>query len=68
LNLSTASTSRADLECGFCNEAGVVTFPDGSAYAVAVFTHTQPDTTTDPSLHDAAIGHAARALIDQLRT
>jgi beta-lactamase class A len=50
------------------NEAGVVAFPDGSAYAVAVFTRAQPDTTTDPSLNDVAIGQLARTLIDQLRT
>jgi len=49
------------------NEAGVVTFPDGAAYAVAVFTRTQPGTTTDPRLHDAAIGQLARTLIEHLR-
>ncbi len=49
------------------NEAGVVRFPDGASYAVAVFTRNQSDTTTDPKLHDAAIGQVASALIDQLR-
>ena len=49
------------------NEAGVVTFPDGDAYAVAVFTRTQRHTKTDPKLHDAVIGQIARALVDQLR-
>jgi beta-lactamase class A len=40
------------------NEAGVVAFPDGSAYAVAVFTRTQPDPTADPSLNDVASSRA----------
>ena len=50
------------------NEAGVVKFRDGSAYAVAVFTRTKPDTTADPSRHDAAVGQVACTLIDQLKT
>jgi beta-lactamase class A len=50
------------------NEAGVVTFPGGAAYAVAVFTRTQPHTSSDPRLQDAAIGQIARALIECLRT
>jgi beta-lactamase class A len=49
------------------NEAGVVTFPDGAAYAVAVFTRRTTETTTDPALIDAGIGRIARALIDRLR-
>jgi beta-lactamase class A len=49
------------------NEAGVVTFPDGAAYAVAVFTRCTTETTTDPALIDAGIGRIARALIDRLR-
>ncbi|WP_433291396.1 serine hydrolase [Actinoplanes sp. CA-030573] len=49
------------------NEAGVVTFPDGEQYAVAVFTRATPATTTDPALIDAGIGRVARALIDELR-
>lgn len=49
------------------NEAGVVTFPDGEQYAVAVFTRSTPSTTTDPALIDAGIGRVARALVDELR-
>ncbi len=48
-------------------ERGVVTFPDGAAYAVAVFTRRTTETTTDPALIDAGIGRIARALIDRLR-
>jgi beta-lactamase class A len=49
------------------NEAGVVTFPDGHRYAVAVFTRSAPGATTDPAQIDAGIGRIARALIDELR-
>jgi beta-lactamase class A len=49
------------------NEAGVVTYPDGYAYAVAVFTRRDPGTTIDPAVIDAAIGKIARALVDELR-
>lgn len=49
------------------NEAAVVTFPDQRRYAVAVFTRSTPDTTTDPTHIDAGIGRIARALIDDLR-
>lgn len=49
------------------NEAGVVTFPDGSAYAVAVFTRSGPDARNAAEI-DASIGAIARLLIDQLRT
>ena len=49
------------------NEAGVVTFPDGGQYAVAVFTRRAPGVTTDPAHIDAGIGRMARGLIDQLR-
>jgi beta-lactamase class A len=44
------------------NEAGVVTFPDGAAYAVAVFTRTRPRTTCDPAAVDAGIGRIARSV------
>jgi len=50
------------------NEAAVVTFADGSAYAVAVHTRAHSETAPDPRLSDDAIGAAARALIDELRT
>ncbi len=49
------------------NEAGVVTFPDGAAYAVAVFTRREPGNPTEPAVIDAAIGRTARALVDRLR-
>jgi beta-lactamase class A len=49
------------------NEAGVVNFPGRQRYAVAVFTRSAPDPTTDPALIDAGIGRIARVLIDELR-
>jgi beta-lactamase class A len=49
------------------NEAGVVAFPDGAAYAVAVFTRREPDTGLDPAVIDAAIGKIANDLVGQLR-
>jgi beta-lactamase class A len=49
------------------NEAGVVSFPDGSAFAVAVFTRRGPGDVADPSSIDAAIGRSARSLVDALR-
>jgi beta-lactamase class A len=48
------------------NEAGVVTFPDGNAYAVAVFTRSEPGATNAMEI-DAGIGIIARLLVDQLR-
>ena len=49
------------------NEAAVVSFPDQRQYAVAVFTRSTPETTTDPARIDAGIGGVARVLIDALR-
>jgi beta-lactamase class A len=49
------------------NETGVVSFPDGEQYAVAVFTRCTPDATIDPARIDAGIGRIARVLVDQLR-
>jgi beta-lactamase class A len=49
------------------NEAGVLTFPDQQRYAVAVFTRSTPDTTTDPAHIDTGIGRIARALTNELR-
>jgi beta-lactamase class A len=49
------------------NEAGVVSFPDGQQYAVAVFTRRAPGLTTDPARVDAGIGRIAHILIDHLR-
>lgn len=48
------------------NEAGVVTYPDGRRYAVAVFARTHSLTTRQPKA-DAVIGRAARTAIDLLR-
>ncbi|WP_091464941.1 serine hydrolase [Paenarthrobacter nitroguajacolicus] len=47
------------------NEAGVVTLPDGSSYAVAVFLRSQSLEDRQPKA-DAAIGHAAYLAIDNL--
>ncbi|GAA0465324.1 serine hydrolase [Paractinoplanes deccanensis] len=49
------------------NEAAVVTYPDGRAYAVAVFTRRPRGVTVDPARVDAGIGRIARSLVDQLR-
>jgi len=49
------------------NEVGVVTFPDGAAYAVAVFTRREPGNPSEPAVIDAAIGQTARALVGRLR-
>ncbi|GLW13078.1 serine hydrolase [Microtetraspora sp. NBRC 13810] len=48
------------------NECGVVTFPDGRRYAVAVFTRAASLAERQPAV-DAAIGHAARIAVDHLR-
>ncbi|WP_031078468.1 serine hydrolase [Streptomyces sp. NRRL S-118] len=48
-------------------EAGVVTYPDGGRYAVAVFART-PDLTTGRTATDSAIGRAARLAVEALRT
>jgi beta-lactamase class A len=48
------------------NEAGVVTYPDGREYAVAVFTRSQSLDLRDPAA-DAVIGRAGRLAVDQLR-
>jgi beta-lactamase class A len=50
------------------NEVGVVTFPDGAAYAVSVFTRKNMRATCDPATVDAGIGRIARALIERLRS
>ncbi|MCX2951190.1 serine hydrolase [Lentzea sp. NEAU-D7] len=48
------------------NEAGVVTYPDGRSYAVAVFTRSQSLDLRNPSA-DAVIGRAGRLAVDQVR-
>jgi beta-lactamase class A len=47
------------------NEAGVLTYPDGRRYAVAVFTRADSLSERLPAV-DAAIGRAARLAVDQL--
>jgi beta-lactamase class A len=49
------------------NEAGVVEYADGGRYAVAVFTRSNATTAKNPAA-DAAIGAAARAAVDFLRS
>ncbi len=49
------------------NEIGVVTFPDGEAYAVAVFTRKGPGGTAAPDETDRAIGRVAGMLVETLR-
>ena len=49
------------------NEAGVVTYPDGRQFAVAVFTQAWDDADRQPAI-DSAIGQAAFAAIEHLRT
>jgi beta-lactamase class A len=49
------------------NEAGVVTFPDGHAYAVAVFTRSDPRMQAEATSIDAGIGRVARLMVEQLR-
>jgi beta-lactamase class A len=48
------------------NEVGVVTYPDGSSYAVAVFTTAEATTAKNPAA-DAVVGEAARIAIEALR-
>jgi len=52
---------------GIRNECGVVTYPDGSQYAVAVFTIARSLAAQQPQV-DAAIGTAARLAVDSLRS
>ncbi|MCY1138850.1 class A beta-lactamase-related serine hydrolase [Actinoplanes sp. Pm04-4] len=49
------------------NEAGVVTYPDGGQFAVAVFTRRPPGAAADPARIDAGIGLVARELVGRLR-
>lgn len=49
------------------NEVGVVTLPNGSAFAVAVFTRQHLGEAIDGAQIDAAIGRVARSLVDELR-
>jgi len=49
------------------NEAGVVVLPDGSAFAVAIFTRRGNGYTTEQGIIDGAIGRVARSLIDAIQ-
>ncbi|QDY78237.1 serine hydrolase [Streptomyces qinzhouensis] len=49
------------------NEVGVVAYPDGGRYAVAVFTRAASPAATLPAA-DAVIGTAARLAVESLRT
>jgi beta-lactamase class A len=49
------------------NEVGMVTYPDGGRYAVAVFTVAGRPDFTNPAA-DAVIGTAARIAVDDLRS
>ncbi|HEX7304441.1 MAG TPA: serine hydrolase [Lentzea sp.] len=49
------------------NEAGVVDYPDGRRYAVAVFTRSQSLDLRQPAV-DAVIGRAGRLAVDHLRS
>ena len=49
------------------NEIGVVTYPDESAFAIAIFTRKQPGNPLDGAGVDVAIGQAARSLVEQIR-
>jgi beta-lactamase class A len=51
---------------GIRNEAGVVAYPDGGRYAVAVFTVADSLAAQQPAI-DASIGQAARVAIEALR-
>ncbi|MFS8097215.1 class A beta-lactamase-related serine hydrolase [Lentzea alba] len=51
---------------GVRNEAGVVTYPDGRSYAVAVFTRAKSLDLRQPAV-DAVIGRAGRLAVDHLR-
>jgi beta-lactamase class A len=51
---------------GIRNEAGVITYPDGSRYAVAVFTRAHSYVDRQPAV-DASIGKAALAAVESLR-
>jgi beta-lactamase class A len=48
------------------NECGVVTYPDGRQYAVAVFTRSRVLDDRQPQV-DASIGTAARLAVEHLR-
>lgn len=49
------------------NEAGVIEYPDGSRYAIAVFTRAANPAATLPAI-DTVIGTTARIAVDTLRT
>ncbi|MFG1647874.1 serine hydrolase [Amycolatopsis sp. NPDC049252] len=52
---------------GIRNEIGIATYPDGTSYAIAVFTLGGAETLRRPDI-DRAIGDAARVAAEQLRS
>jgi beta-lactamase class A len=52
---------------GIRNEVGVVTYPDGNSYAVAVFTRSRSYASQQPAM-DAAIGTAASMAVAHLQS
>ncbi|MEY9835076.1 serine hydrolase [Streptacidiphilus sp. EB103A] len=58
--------AKSGTHWGIRNEAGVVEYPDGTRYAVAVFLRTCSLADRLPAA-DAAIGRAARTAVDHLR-
>ncbi|WP_410672949.1 serine hydrolase [Amycolatopsis sp. cmx-4-68] len=64
---SVAVAAKTGTMPGIRNEIGIATYPDESAYAVAVFTEGGAETLRRPDI-DRAIGEAARAAVDQLRS
>ncbi|SEP52760.1 serine hydrolase [Amycolatopsis saalfeldensis] len=51
---------------GLRNEIGVASYPDGTDYAIAVFTRGGSENLREPAI-DRAIGEAARTAVEQLR-
>ncbi|MEU6282760.1 serine hydrolase [Streptomyces sp. NPDC047028] len=58
---------KTGTDFGVRNEAGVIEYPDGKRYAVAVFLRTSSPAERQPRA-DRAIGQAARAVVDHLRS
>ena len=63
---SVRVAAKSGTHWGIRNEAGVVEYPEGGRYAVAVFLRTRSQAERLPAA-DAAIGRAARTAVDHLR-
>lgn len=63
---SVAVAGKTGTLPGIRNEAGVVTYPDGRQFAVAVFTRARVLDDRQPAI-DASIGRVARLAVDYLR-